>query len=64
MSHQTWVNNVLQKKSKIVEVNDITLSQDSCAPMVDVTVGFVSIIEFQVDIGSSVNLMSIETKEK
>jgi hypothetical protein len=47
-----------------VEVNDVILSQDSGAPAVDVIIDGVTVVGFQVDTRSSVNLMSMETMEE
>lgn len=44
------------KRVKIVKVNDITLSQDPSAPIIDVTTYSVFITRFQTDTGSNVNL--------
>ena len=55
---------MIRKRAKVVEVNDVTLSQDPGAPAVDVIIDGVLVAGFQVDIGSSVNLMSVETMEE
>ena len=52
------------KRAKVVEVNDVTLSQDPGAPAVDVIIDGVMVVVFQVDTGSSVNLLSMETMEE
>ena len=52
------------KRAKAGEVNDMTLSQDPGAPVVDVIIEGVMVVGFQVDTGSSVNLMSMETMEE
>lgn len=44
-----------------MEVNDITSIQDPDAPTIDVKIDGILILGFQVDIGSSVSLMSTET---
>ena len=54
---------MIRKRAKVVEVNDITLSQDPGAPAVDIIIDGVLVVGFQADTGSSVNLMSIETME-
>lgn len=52
---------MIRKKTKVVEVSDVTLSQDSGTPGMDVIIDGVMVVGFQVYNGSSVNLMSIET---
>ena len=52
------------KRAKAGEVNDMTLSQYLGAPVVDVIIEGVMVVGFQVDTGSSVNLMSMETMEE
>ena len=44
-----------------MEVNDITSIQDPDVPTIDVKIDGILILGFQVDIGSSVSLMSTET---
>ena len=46
-------SSMIRKKPKIVDIHDVTLSKDPRAPAVDVLIP-----SFQVDTGSSVNLMS------
>ena len=55
---------MIRKRAKVVEVNDVTRSQDPGTPAVDVIIGGVLVAVFQVDTGSSVNLMSMETMEE
>lgn len=52
---------MIHKRAKVVEVNDITLSQDQGEHVVDVIIDEMMVVGFQVDTGSSVNLMSMET---
>ena len=52
---------MIRKKHKTVDIHDVTLTKDPGAPTVDVTIDGVMIPGFQVDTGSSVNLMSVET---
>ena len=47
-----------------MESNYFTLSQDPCAPTIDVTIEGTLIFGFQVDIGSSVNLIRMKTMEE
>ena len=54
-------SSMIRKKPKIVDIHDVTLSKDPGAPAVDVIIDGVLIPGFQVDTGSSVNLMSVET---
>ena len=54
-------SSMVRKKPKNVEIHDVTLSKDPGAPVVDVIIDGVLIPGFQVDTGSSVNLMSVET---
>ena len=60
----THDSTMIRKRAKVVEVNDVTLSQDPGAPEVDVIIDGILVAGFQVDIGSSVNLMSMETMEE
>ena len=62
--HTTLNSAMIRKRAKVVEVNGVTLSQDHGAPAVDVIIDGVIIVGFQVDTGSSVNLMSMETMEE
>lgn len=48
------------KRSKVVKVNDITLSQDLGPLAIDVTMDGVLIVGFKVETWSNVNLMSME----
>jgi hypothetical protein len=52
---------MIRKKPDTVDIHDVTLSKDPGAPAVDVIIDGVLIHGFQVDTGSSVNLMSVET---
>ena len=52
---------MIRKKAKVVEVNDVTLSQDPGTLAMDVIINGVMVAGFQVDIRFSVNLMSMET---
>ena len=54
-------SSMIRKKPKMVDIHDVTLSKDPGAPAVDVIIDGVLIPGFQVDTGSSVNLMSVET---
>ena len=60
----THDSTMIRKRAKVVEVNDVTLNQDPGAPEVDVIIDGILVAGFQVDIGSSVNLMSMETMEE
>ena len=55
---------MIRNRAKVVEVNDVTLSQDPGAPAVDVIIDGVLVAGFQVDTCSSANLMSMETMEE
>ena len=55
---------MIRNRAKVVEVNDVTLSQDPGAPTVDVIIDGVLVAGFQVDTCSSANLMSMETMEE
>lgn len=44
---------MIRKRDKVVEVNDITLSQDLSAPVVDVIIDGITVAEFQVNTASS-----------
>ena len=55
---------MIRKIAKVVEIHNVTLSQDPSALAVDVIIDGVLIAGFQVDTGSSVNLMSMETMEE
>ena len=55
---------MIRKRATVVEVNDVILSQDPGAPAVDVIIDRVMVVGFQVDTGSRVNLMSMETMEE
>lgn len=52
---------MIQKKPKIVEINDTTISRGLGAPIVDVIIDGIWILGFQDDAWSNVNLMSMET---
>ena len=54
-------SSMIRKRPKRVDIHDVTLSKDPGALAVDVIIDGVLIPGFQVDTGSSVNLMSVET---
>lgn len=53
---------MIHKRTKIVEVDDITLSQNPNVCIIHVTTDIILIYGFQMDIGSSVNLMSMQQR--
>ena len=63
MLYTTLGSAMVRKRAKVVKVNDITMSQDQDALVVDVIIDGVMVAGFQVDTRSSVNLMSMETME-
>ena len=63
-SHTKLGSTMIRKRSKNVEVNDITLSQDPIAHVVDVTINNVLIRGLQVDTRSSVDLIIMEIMEE
>jgi len=54
-------SSMIRRRPKPASVHDITLSRDPGAPTVDVIIGGALIPGFQIDTGSSVNLMNVET---
>jgi hypothetical protein len=54
-------SSMIRRRPKSATVHDISLSRDPGAPTVDVIIGGALIPGFQIDTGSSVNLMNVET---
>ena len=54
-------SSMIRRRPRPVSVHDITLSRDPGAPTIDVIIGGALISGFQIDTGSSVNLMNIDT---
>jgi len=51
---------MIRRRPNPATVHDITLGRDPGAPTVDVIIGGALIPGFQIDTGSSVNLMNVE----
>ncbi|HYP42983.1 MAG TPA: hypothetical protein VEQ18_03080, partial [Candidatus Nitrosocosmicus sp.] len=54
---------IVRRRAKPIEVNEVSISPDPGAPMIDIEIDGLIITGVQIDGGSSVNLMNKETME-